>query len=158
MRFGIVGQFRFVPIEKFGAQAQEVFMSARSHCLWLLTLVAFTLSLLPVPAAAQTTFGSLEGSVFDQSEARVPGAVITITNLQTNIRRIVISDDRGFYRAPNLPVGTYSIKAQLAGFATVEVETRLDINQTGVVNLFLKVSGTEETITVTSGGLRANTV
>ena len=133
-------------------------MSARSHCLWLLTLFAFTLSLLPVPATAQTTFGSVEGSVIDQSEARVPGAVITITNLQTNLRRIVISADRGFYRAPNLPVGTYRIKAQMAGFATVEAETRLDINQTGVVNLFLKVAGPEEIITVTSGGLRANTV
>jgi len=42
-------------------------MSARSHCLWLLSLIPFTLSLLPVSATAQTTFGSLEGSVFDQS-------------------------------------------------------------------------------------------
>jgi len=110
-------------------------------------------------ATAQTTFGSLEGVVVDQSDARVSGASITVINLETNIARMVITDDRGFYRVPNLAVGIYTVKAQRSGFATAaENVVPLEINQTRVVNLLLKVSGPEETIAVQSGALTVNTV
>ncbi len=92
-------------------------MSARS---WFPKLISLLLiSTLVSLAKAQTTFASLEGTVTDQSEGRVPGVSITVTNTETNISRAAMTDDRGFYRVSNLPVGIYDVRAEFHGFAPV---------------------------------------
>src|SRR5262252_8531442 len=100
---------------------------------WVSVTTLFILLLIPSGvslAIAQSTFASLEGTVVDQTEGRVSGVSITIQNLETNISRVTPTDNRGFYRALNLSVGTYRVTAQMAGFATeVEREVSLEINQ-----------------------------
>jgi hypothetical protein len=107
----------------------------------------------------QSTFASIEGTIVDQAGLVVPGVSVTVTNQDTNVSRDLVTDGRGFYRAPNLPIGTYRVKAQLQGFATaVETGVVLQINQTGVVNFTLKPSGVAETVTVQASPVQVNLV
>ena len=71
-----------------------------------ITLAAVALLLaLPVSALGQArlTGADLGGNVIDQTEALVPAARITVTNVDTNIARTVVTDDKGHYDVPALP-------------------------------------------------------
>jgi hypothetical protein len=104
-----------------------------------------------VPLYGQSTgTGTITGFVSDRSGALIPGAEITVTQLATDVARRVISNDRGIYVAPSLPVGDYEVKAELAGFKSfvrrgirVEAESRL------TVDIALEVGQISETVTVT---------
>jgi hypothetical protein len=115
------------------------------------------LALLVVVGAAGTAFaqsqaidGSLEGTVTDASRAVLPGVTITITNTRTGLSRSYVTDERGEFRAPLLPLGDYVVRAELAGFKTVERSgIGLSAGQTAVVNVQLEVGGVEEVVSVT---------
>jgi hypothetical protein len=70
-----------------------------------------TLFLTVVPVWAQAT-GTIDGTVYDKSGAVVPGAQITVTNVNTNLARRVHSDGAGKYTVPFLPVGVYKVLAE----------------------------------------------
>ena len=70
---------------------------------------------LPVLRAQAT--GTIDGTVFDKSHAIVPAARITITNVNTNLVRSVLSDGAGQYTVPFLPVGVYNVRVEKEGFA-----------------------------------------
>lgn len=67
---------------------------------------------------AQSTHGTITGTVVDSSKAVVPGVSITVTNVGTNNTRVVFSSSEGNYEAANLSPGTYRLKAELPGFKT----------------------------------------
>lgn len=66
-------------------------------------------------ARAQTT-GTIFGTAKDPSGALLPGVNITVSNEATGLRRAVVTDDRGDYIVSLLPVGAYTVEAELAGF------------------------------------------
>ena len=66
------------------------------------------------------TRGAISGTVRDVSGAIVPGATVTVTNVDTNSTRSVVTDAQGFYRVPALEPGTYTVRTELSGFQTVE--------------------------------------
>src|SRR6516165_4846481 len=70
-------------------------------------------------AAAQDIFGVIAGTVTDPTGAAVPHAKITITNQDTKLERTLSTDDRGFYLAPQLPVGIYKVTVEAKGFKTI---------------------------------------
>ncbi|MBV8832901.1 MAG: carboxypeptidase regulatory-like domain-containing protein, partial [Acidobacteriaceae bacterium] len=78
-------------------------------------LPSFVLLLLfTLPAGrlySQTLFGRISGTVLDPTGAAIAGAHVTITDLEKQTSRVVSTDDKGFYSAENLPVGTYSVAA-----------------------------------------------
>ena len=63
------------------------------------------------PAYAQTLYGSMVGTVLDQSGASVPNVSITITNKGTNQAVETKTDEAGRFSVPNLLPGTYDLKA-----------------------------------------------
>lgn len=66
---------------------------------------------------AQTTTGSIVGTITDPSGAAVPGAVITVTNEATGIVAIrLTADSSGNYVATTLPLGRYSVTVEATGF------------------------------------------
>jgi hypothetical protein len=73
----------------------------------LAALGLFALALL-VPSVArgqsQATDGAIEGTITDSSGAVLPGVTVTITNVQTGTDRVVVTNDRGLFRAA-LPLG-----------------------------------------------------
>ena len=65
---------------------------------------------------AQTFRGTILGTVTDSSGAAVPGATVTIKNVDTGLTRTVTTSDDGSYAAPELPIGNYSVTVEIAGF------------------------------------------
>jgi protocatechuate 3,4-dioxygenase beta subunit len=62
------------------------------------------------------TFGEITGRVSDSSGAGVPGATITLTNINTNATRATNSTSAGDYTFPSVPPGFYTVKAEHSGF------------------------------------------
>jgi hypothetical protein len=82
--------------------------------MWLLALLV---ALSPVaPAAAQTITGRIDGRVTDSSGGVLPGATVTIVNTGTGFTATQVTDDNGTFTATNLPVGEYTVTAELEGF------------------------------------------
>jgi len=105
--------------------------------------------LWPAQAAAQAVSGTILGSVNDGSGAAVAGVRITLTNTQTGIARVVVSDSDGEYVAPSLPPGTYSISAEMTGFKKLSLaNVQLNVDQKARVDLKLEVGATTESVTI----------
>ena len=83
----------------------------------LLTLALLAFLALPAPAAAQTA--QIVGTVTDSSKAVVPGATITVVNVDTNDARVAVSNGLGQYSVPFLPSGRYNVRTELTGFQIV---------------------------------------
>lgn len=115
---------------------------------------AFVLSLALVsPASAQSTAinGTLEGTVKDAQGAVLPGVTVTVANIDTGDQRVVVTNERGLYRAPLLSLGTYRIIAELQGFKKFEqTGVSLRAGQTAVIDIGLTVGALAETILVTA--------
>src|SRR5687767_6601208 len=79
----------------------------------LISVLALTL-----PASAQTTTATAQGTVRDQDQAVLPGATVTVRNVQTGFVRTTVTDDRGAYSVTFLPPGLYEIVVELSGFRT----------------------------------------
>jgi hypothetical protein len=121
-------------------------------------IVALAIGALAAPLWAQSTTGSLQGTVTDEQEAVVPGATVAIRNVDTNARRTTISDAGGRWRAYNLPVGNYEVTIELPGFATVlRSGLTLALNQDALVDVRLKTAEVAETITVQADASLLNT-
>jgi hypothetical protein len=108
------------------------------------------LALSAVPAMAQTGAGGLRGFIRDESGGVLPGVTVTATSPELIQPTVVVSDETGLYRLLNLPPGTYTIAAELAGFATTRREGILvRAGQTFTLDIPLGLSTLAETITVT---------
>src|SRR6185369_10611735 len=89
----------------------------------LLLLLALTWT-LSSPAAgwaqSQAANGSIEGTVTDTTGATLPGATVTVTSADTGAQRSVVANENGVFRALLLPLGTYTLVAELQGFKKFE--------------------------------------
>jgi len=107
---------------------------------------------------AQSTTGSISGTVVDSSGAAVPNATINVRNIETNTTRTVQSSGDGFYRATNLPVGTYEVAIEATNFGKyVQTGVTLQLNQDAVVDVNLKPAGVEEIVTISENASLLNT-
>jgi outer membrane receptor protein involved in Fe transport len=106
---------------------------------------------LGTPSAfAQQTVASasLSGRVADPDGSIVNGASVIARNVDTNLQRTVITDEEGRYRFANLPVGTYSITVDSAGFNRLVRQVTLTVGQAVDLQLKLSVGGVTGTVTV----------
>jgi len=116
-----------------------------------LLLVAFLVLLLPNLLFAQTNAGSLSGRVSDTTGAGLPGVTVTATNSSTGFNRTVITETDGSYRFQSLPVGTYEVLADLAGFGSVDTRNvEVNVSTDRTLNVTLKQASVKEQITVTA--------
>ncbi len=99
-------------------------------------------------ARAQYEDGSLTGTIHDATGAVVGNATVTVTNVNTGIASRVTSNGSGDYEVPSLRVGSYSIKAEAAGFAPAEA-----------TNIAIAVGGRQRIdLTLSVGQANATTV
>src|SRR5438034_3095631 len=109
----------------------------------------FLFTLTTLPARAQVAQAELRGTVLDESGAALPGATIVATHVETATARTTTTSATGTYVMPALPVGAYTIKAELTGFVTLVKEgIRLAVGQSAILDFSMKLASVAETITV----------
>jgi len=114
----------------------------RTAWLWLTALV-----LLP-RGDAQTTAG-LNGLVTDASRASIQGARVSISNVDTGLKRESLTNDVGSYEFPLLPPGNYTLHLEKQGFRPMTQEgIRLDVNQIARVDLTMQLGAVSEVVEV----------
>src|SRR5688500_14964237 len=125
----------------------------RLLALLLLVVLAGTSSV-----AGQATTGSIEGIVTDNQGLVVPGASVTVRNVDRNVSRSVVTGADGGYRFLNMPVGNYEITVELTGFARyVRAGITLAVNQVAVVEVELRPAALTELVTVSADAPLLNT-
>src|SRR4051812_32573391 len=111
--------------------------------LRLLTL----LSLTAICGFSQATTATIQGVVHDQTGAVVPGAAITVTNVETKTASKWVSGPEGTFTAPFLQPGDYEIGAEKPGFKrSLRRGVTLSVADTTRVDLTLEVGATSETV------------
>ena len=117
---------------------------ARKGTCWL-----FVFFLLCPVLMAQRTTGTLVGTVTDPTGAILPGAEITVTNVDTGVSRGAVSGDNGAYTLAALLPGLYRLQATLPGFKEAVLENvRLRVDQQRRADLQLEVGEITEQVTV----------
>ncbi len=100
-------------------------------------------------AAAQVNTADVIGTVTDPTGAVVVGARISVTNLATQVVRTTYTDGTGNYLVTLLPVGRYSVRAEMQGFKTAEVPVvTLAVGDRLRVDIVMQVGEVAETIEV----------
>jgi outer membrane receptor protein involved in Fe transport len=104
-----------------------------------------------LPVAAQQTTGNIQGRIVDTQRAAVPGVTVTAKNTATGFTRSEVTDAEGLYRINALPVGSYDLHVELAGFAPQDRKGLVvNVAQTIDVNVDLTVAGVSESVSVTA--------
>src|SRR5579863_9069566 len=98
--------------------------------------------LLMSPAAssrAQSTFGSLTGTVTDKSSAAVPGAKVTVTNEGTGVARHATAGSDGIYTVTDLQPGAYRLQVEAKGFSPLD-RSGITLDANRVVNVDVQMT------------------
>lgn len=117
--------------------------------VFLRNVFLFAILALPFSVIGQTTNASIVGSVKDSTGAALPSVTITVTNTATNAVRTATSDGEGNYNLSTLPIGTYQVTAELAGFKrSVLNPIQLVVNQTARLDIQLEAGNVSEQVNV----------
>src|SRR6202790_4131219 len=128
-------------------------MEKRFRSAFALVFAAL-LGLAAAPAGAQTFRGTILGIVTDATGAAVPGATVTVRNVDTGLLRKTETQADGGYRVPELPIGTYDVTVEKADFQTaVTSGVRVDVAAERHVDTALKTGQIKEQITVSGEAL-----
>ena len=115
---------------------------------WLL-LTCLLAAVVCAPAAAQSTFGAIVGTVSDTSGAVVVGAPVTLTNTGTGAAHTVETDASGGFAFKNLEMDKYTLTVAQAGFQTATVkEIVLTAREVRRVDVALKPRSETQTVEV----------
>jgi Carboxypeptidase regulatory-like domain len=115
----------------------------------LVPIIAYWMGTIPV--IAQTTSGSISGTVTDASGAGIPGAQVTAINTQTGAQRASVTDGDGRYQLPGLPPGIYELRVEKEGFNTIiQQGIVLEVTQDAVLNVALRVGVLKQEFTVSA--------
>ena len=113
---------------------------------WLTRIALF---LSPMFLFAQSS-ANIVGTVRDSSGALIPGAQISVVNVQTGYTQSRPSDADGSFKLPLLPVGKYQLTVEKAGFQKyVQTDITLAVNDNATIDVTLAVGAVSEAVTVT---------
>jgi len=129
--------------------------SAPGKCAFVFVVILLAASAV----SAQVVTGSISGAVYDANGNVVPNVKITITNTdQSAVLRTATTNDHGQYVAPFLPVGHYSVAAEMTGFKkAIRTGIVLNVDDRLSVNLTLEVGAVTESVKVESNALVVDT-
>ena len=137
------------PVAHFGSHKNAV----RSALVLALLLLAGAWNL-----RAQSTFGSIRGTVQDASGAVIPGAAVTVHSLDQSFDRQATTGDDGEFLVENLKAGQYSITVQHEGFTkAVVASAQLDARQDLRIPITLTVAAQSTEVLVSATAEQINT-
>jgi hypothetical protein len=102
--------------------------------------------------------GSISGLITDPSGAAVPRVTVMVHNTEMNARETTLTNAEGFYAFTALPIGSYEIEIQKAGFASYRrTGLVIDLSTALCVDVRLQLASGKQTITVSGAGLHVDT-
>ncbi len=102
-------------------------------------------------AWGQQVTAAFTGQVTDPSGAPVPGAQVTATDTDRGTRWPTVTNDAGEFNLPRVPIGTYDVKVEHAGFQTAaQSHVTLQMNQVARLDFHLQVGSVSQTVEVTA--------
>lgn len=124
-------------------------IAIHNKCLWGVLILA--VGLFGQRVLAQTTTGTIYGSVADQSGAVIPNAAVTITNVQTGDTHRTTSNASGNYTFPAVSPGNYSVSTKFDGFRS-ETQSNIQVgaNQNVHVSFSLVPGAASQSVTVSA--------
>jgi hypothetical protein len=102
----------------------------------------------PQLKAQSSTQGAIAGTALDASAAALSGAAIAIENAGTGFRMNLTTDSNGFFKAPLLEPGTYSVTVTANGFATVHASALVQVGQVTTLTPHLSVASAATSVEV----------
>src|SRR6202167_2162633 len=106
-----------------------------------------------ISAFAQSTFGSIVGTVKDQSGSVVPGATVTLVNTGSSATHTTTSSDSGNYEFLNLDAGIYQVTVAASGFKDAVFDHLvLQARDTQRIDANVTVGSASQTIEVQAAG------
>jgi hypothetical protein len=112
------------------------------------TLLVLALIVHASPLAGQAPVATVRGIVIDQTDARLPGAQITITRDETRETRRTTADGDGRFTLAALPSGVYTLQAELPGFSVFRLRAHLAVGTNLWVQAQLAVSASPIVVSV----------
>ena len=114
---------------------------------WIAVVVI--LGAAALPAFAQTDTGAIVGMVEDNTNARLPGATVDVTNSATGVTRTYTTNGEGEYEALQLIPGVYSVTVKHSGFSTtIRRNITVNVQDRVQIDFLLKVSGGQQEVIV----------
>jgi len=109
-------------------------------------------------AAWASITGSISGAVTDPTGAVIPDVKVITLNTSTGIRQSVVTDSKGFYEFPALPIGTYELEVQKPGFRHFhQTGLVIDANSALLVDVKLILGETTQEVNVSSAAVHVET-
>jgi hypothetical protein len=129
-------------------------MKANTYGKWSLGFLCavFAILLLTVaPGFAQTTSGTIVGTVTDASGGVIPATPVTLINVATTTKTESVTDASGYYQFVNVQPGNYKVSISKQGFrALTSAPFKLEVEGSMRINLTLEVGSESQTVTVTA--------
>src|SRR5215467_9187381 len=103
---------------------------------------------------------TIRGTITDSSGAALPGATVTVTNLQTNLSRTLTTGSTGGYSFDSIPPGDYKVEIEAKGFRkSVVSRVQAQVGSIAEVSPSLKIGEIKETVVVetTASQVQVNT-
>jgi hypothetical protein len=120
--------------------------------------LAFLLLSATVSLRAQTTNGSIEGSVAVQNGGAISGASVTARNLDTGLTQATVTTESGLYSLPNLPPGRYSVTVEAPNLKKYSQEgVTVSTGTTVALNILMQLGAVSESVTVTADASQLQT-
>ena len=117
--------------------------------VFLIAVLFLSAVLCTMPLVAQFTTASLAGTIVDTSGAVMPGATVTVSNVDTGLTVSVTTEPTGAYLFSRLPIGNYQLTVETAGFSTyIQAGITLTVNQVASQDVTLQVGQVSEQVTV----------
>src|SRR6185369_11209228 len=92
---------------------------------------------------------TISGSVKDMTGAVLPGVEVKVTQTETSVARMTVTNETGSYVFPNLPLGPYRLEASLPGFRSfVQTGITLQVGSSPTVDVILQVGQVSEQVEV----------
>src|SRR5579859_6338864 len=124
-------------------------MNAFSPSTFRFALLGFLFLLLAGSAKAQVSSASLNGVVRDPQGAVVPGATVTLTNVETNVDHPTVTNSAGAYVILSITPGRYKLSSSAAGFQPQKTdEFVLAVAQTATFDFTLTLGGANEVVKI----------
>ena len=134
-----------------GGHMQSFLLFLRAKAGQIITCCFLLLAMSGVTMSAQSTYGTILGTVHDSSGAVIPNAQVTLLNQGTNAKRVLVSDAQGDFAFKNIDPGKYTLTVVTAGFTTESLpENVLTARQTLRIDPTLNPGAASETVEVVS--------